>query len=234
MERNKLDSLFGSSGIKISDMCYNCFEKYAEALVERNKLMNLTGITDPQGISEKHFLDSLLIFQHCDISEGSSVIDVGTGAGFPGLPMKIYRSDLDMTLLDSLNKRVVFLKDVCQALKLPVHCIHMRAEDGGRDTGLRESFDTAVARAVAALPVLIEYCLPYVKKGGKFIAMKGPGEDISCGKKAIELLGGKIADIIEYKLPGGDKRIIAVIEKISETPIKYPRNSAQISKNPLL
>lgn len=229
---DEIQGLFSKSQISISEECYEKLDKYAEMLVECNKVMNLTGITDPLGISEKHFLDSLMLFKFCRIQPGAKVIDVGTGAGFPGVPMKIYRPDLEVTLLDSLNKRVKFLQDVSDAT-YPMTCVHARAEEGGRDKKFRECFDFAVARAVAALPVLAEYCLPFVKIGGTFAAMKGPNEDISEGENAIGILGGKIEKVIEYELPCGDKRVIATVKKISATPTKYPRSSGQISKKHL-
>ncbi|MCI7767078.1 MAG: 16S rRNA (guanine(527)-N(7))-methyltransferase RsmG [Oscillospiraceae bacterium] len=229
---NEITALFEKSGMNITEEQYALLDKYADLLVEYNKVMNLTGITDPMGISEKHFLDSLLVFKLADIPENASVIDVGTGAGFPGVPMKLYRPDLDVTLLDSLNKRINFLEAVSRDT-LPMTCVHARAEEGGRKTELRERFDIAAARAVAALPVLAEYCLPYVKVGGSFIAMKGPSEDISLGKNAVKLLGGEISDIIDYSLPSGDKRVMVIIKKISPTPTKYPRNGGQISKKNL-
>lgn len=228
----EFEKMFAEQGIVISQSQYDMLDKYAHILVEYNKVMNLTGITDPMGISEKHFLDSLLIFKYCDIPRNGRIIDVGTGAGFPGVPMKIYRPDLDVTLLDSLMKRVKFLEAVA-AETLPMTCIHARAEDGGRDKSLRESYDVAAARAVAALPVLAEYCLPFVKVGGSFIAMKGPNENISEGNNAVKTLGGEISNVYEYALPCGDKRVIVEIKKISATPTKYPRVGAQISKKHL-
>lgn len=229
---NEFSELFEKGGMTVTEEQYSLLDKYAELLVEYNKVMNLTGITDPHGISEKHFLDSLLVFNLADISENISVIDVGTGAGFPGVPMKLYRPDLNVTLLDSLNKRINFLSAVSDAT-LPMKCIHARAEEGGRKQELRESFDVSIARAVAALPVLAEYCLPYVRVGGMFIAMKGPGEDISQGESAVKTLGGEIADIKKYELPSGDKRVMVIVKKISSTPTKYPRNGGQISKKNL-
>ena len=229
---NEFSKLFEKGGMSVTEGQYLLLDKYAELLVEYNKVMNLTGITDPQGISEKHFLDSLLVFNLADIAENSSIIDVGTGAGFPGVPMKLYRPDLDVTLLDSLNKRINFLSAVSDAT-LPMKCIHARAEEGGRKPELREKFDVSIARAVAALPVLAEYCLPYVRVGGMFIAMKGPGEDISQGESAVKTLGGEIADIKKYELPSGDKRVMVIVKKISSTPTKYPRNGGQISKKNL-
>lgn len=228
----EISALFEKSGMTVNEEQYALLDKYAELLTEYNKVMNLTGITDPMGISEKHFLDSLLVFKYADIPENASVIDVGTGAGFPGVPMKLYRPDLDVTLLDSLNKRINFLETVSRET-LPMNCIHARAEEGGRKKELREKFDIAAARAVAALPVLAEYCLPYVKAGGCFIAMKGPNEDILQGENAVKILGGEISDIVNYELPSGDKRVIVIIKKIAPTPTKYPRNGGQISKKSL-
>ncbi len=225
-------NIFLGEGLEINKSQYEMLDKYANMLVEYNKVMNLTGITDPMGISEKHFLDSLLIFKYCNIPRNAKVIDVGTGAGFPGVPMKIYRPDIQVTLLDSLMKRVKFLEEVSKNT-LDMECIHSRAEDGGHSEMLREKYDAAAARAVAALPVLAEYCMPYVKVGGIFIAMKGPNENIDEGKSAVEVLGGKISDIFEYSLPCGDKRVIIVIKKISDTPTKYPRTGSQISKKHL-
>lgn len=229
---DEFKKLFESCGMSIDEAQYLMLDKYAELLVEYNKVMNLTGITDPSGISEKHFLDSILLFKYIDIKPDSSVIDVGTGAGFPGVPMKLYRNDIQVTLLDSLMKRIKFLENVSRGTS-EMRCIHSRAEDGGRDKNLREKYDFAVARAVAALPVLAEYCLPYVKVGGSFIAMKGPNENIDEGKNAIKLLGGKISKVIDYELPCGDKRVIIEIKKIEPTPTKYPRSSGQISKKKL-
>lgn len=229
---DKITELFDRAGIPIGEECWQMLDKYAALLVEYNNVMNLTGITDAAGISEKHFLDSLMIFKYCDIPHNARVIDIGTGAGFPGIPMKIYRPDLDVTLLDSLNKRVNFLKAVSENT-YPMACIHARAEEYGRDPKYREMFDSAAARAVAPLPVLAEYCLPYVKVGGYFAAMKGPNENIGDGERAVEILGGEISDIIDYELPCGDKRVLAVIKKISATPTKYPRSSGQISKKSL-
>ncbi len=230
---DKTAELFGKYGLELTEKQYADFSLYIELLLDWNKKINLTAITDPEGITVKHLLDSLLVFRYADIDETSSVIDVGTGAGFPGIPMKIYRNSLDCTLLDSLNKRVNFLKEASERLELPINCIHSRAEDGGRNPMLREKFDIAVARAVAALPVLCEYCLPYVKIGGQFISMKGPGEDYKAAYTAYKTLGGEIEKAEEYELPGGEKRKLVIIRKIKETPAKYPRNSAQISKKNL-
>ena len=229
---NEVSGLFNSYGLGLTEKQYADLDKYAELLVEWNEKINLTAITDPEGITIKHFLDSLLLMKYADIKENSSLIDVGTGAGFPGIPLKIYRRDLKVTLLDSLNKRINFLNEVSENLELGMKCIHSRAEEGGRNPALREKFDIAAARAVAAMPVLCEYCLPYVKQGGIFAAMKGPNEDISAAKNAVKLLGGSIENIHNYEL-NGDKRTIIIVRKISHTPPKYPRNSGQISKKSL-
>ena len=229
----KTKELFEQYGIEVTEKQYENLKIYAELLVDWNEKINLTAITDPEGITVKHFLDSLLIFKYAEIGENSSFIDVGTGAGFPGIPMKIYRNDLECTLLDSLNKRVNFLKEVSAKTGLPMNCIHSRAEEGGKNKELREKFDISTARAVAALPVLCEYCMPFVKVGGKFIAMKGPNENYKDAFTAYRTMGGEVSDVKEYEIPGGEKRQIIVINKIKATPAKYPRNSGQISKKPL-
>ena len=233
IEIEKLKNVFSNNGLELSEESYEKFNKFTDYLVEKNKVMNLTGITDCEGISEKHILDSLLPMTMVTFPENASVIDVGTGAGFPGVPMKLYRDDLQITLLDSLAKRVNFLKEAADITGSQFTCIHSRAEEGGRDSRLREKFDFAVARAVAPLPVLAEYCLPFVKVGGYFLAMKGPNEDISAGENAVNLLGGRIEKTIQYELPCGDKRTLAIINKISATSNKYPRNGGQIAKKPL-
>ena len=225
--------IFSQNGFDISDTQYNNFSAYAELLVEWNQKINLTAITDPEGITIKHFLDSILILKYAEILKESSLIDVGTGAGFPAIPLKIYRNDINITLLDSLNKRINFLNEVSQKLNLPMISIHSRAEDGSKKPELREKFDIATARAVAALPVLYEYCIPYVKVGGQFIALKGPNEDYKSANKELKLLGGELTDVKEYSLPGGDSRLLIVAKKISQTPSKYPRNSGQILKKSL-
>lgn len=220
-----------------------CFRKYAEMLKEKNKVMNLTSITDDEGIALKHFIDSLTIASYIDEEQekikGRSVtlIDVGTGAGFPGIPLKINKRDLDLTLLDSLAKRLKFLEEVAAELELDnVKFVHSRAEDAGRDAKYREKFDIATARAVANLPVLCEYCLPFVKKGGCFIAMKGKlDEELKSANKAISMLGGEIETIKEFQLPGTDAdRTVVVIRKIKETPKRFPRQAGKPSKEPIV
>lgn len=235
IEKSKFKDLFSSMEIPISDKQYDKLYKYAEMLIEWNKMVNLTAILSPEDISQKHFLDSVLPFYIFDVKKGAKIIDVGTGAGFPSCPLKIFRDDIKVTLLDSLNKRINFLKTLSDELDLNAECIHGRAEELAHKENYREQFDIATARAVASLPMLCEYCLPFVKKGGYFIALKGGNSDdeIGASKSAIKALGGKIDKIIDYSLPNGDKRVLIAIKKISQTASKYPRNKGQITKKPL-
>jgi len=211
------------------------FDIYSSFLREYNEKVNLTAITDPKEIEEKHFLDSILPLDYIDIPKGSSLIDVGTGAGFPGLPIKIAREDIKLTLLDSLDKRLTFLKELSNKLDLENEFVHTRAEIGGIDLKLREKFDFVTSRAVATLPVLCEYCLPYVKLGGTFFALKGPNmeEELEKSKNAINILGGTLEKVINYNLPSGDKRTLVVIKKIANTPKKYPRQRIKLNEKPL-
>lgn len=211
------------------------FDRYAEMLVSYNEKVNLTALTSPQDIAEKHFIDSILPFLHFPLKEGASVIDVGTGAGFPSCPLKIIRDDILLTLVDSLNKRVNFLSMLSDALSLDAECIHARAEELGRNSDYRERFDVATARAVANLPILCEYCMPFVKVGGYFVALKGSrgAEEAKEAYTAIKTLGGKLQEVYEYSLPSGDSRTLIVVKKISQTPPKYPRNKGVMTKKPL-
>lgn len=211
---------------------YNKFCKYADFLVEYNKNVNLTAITDSWGILKKHFIDSCLILKYIDIPLNSSIIDVGTGAGFPSIPLKIMRPDLKITLLDSLAKRIVFLQLLGELIEIDAEYIHGRAEDIAKTKEYREKYDFSCARAVANLSVLSEYCIPFVKCGGSFISLKGPSEDINTSLKAVEILGGEISEIHSYSLDDEARNIIE-IKKISQTPTKYPRNSGQIKKKSL-
>ncbi len=206
---------------------------YADMLCEWNEKINLTAITDPEGIAVKHFLDSMMIFKYAEIPQGASVIDVGTGAGFPGVVMKIVRPDIKLTLLDSLAKRINFLNELCAALEIEVTTVHSRAEDVPK--GLRESFDIATARAVANMRVLSEYCMPYVKVGGSFVALKGAAaeQELAETKNAIKVLGGELTSIKTFTLGDAGDRGVISIKKISQTPTKYPRVPAKISKQPL-
>ena len=221
---------------KFNEIQITQLETYYNLLVEWNEKMNLTAITDAQGVAVKHFADSVSVLNYVDIPHNSSIIDVGTGAGFPGVVLKIARPDIKLTLLDSLNKRLFFLQNVLGEINLSADLIHSRAEDGGRDKNLRESFDYAVSRAVANMNVLSEFCLPYVHVGGSFLAFKGRGaeSEISAAKSAIKTLGGKIAETYNFALPfDGGERAIVQIRKIAETPNKYPRNAGKIKSSPL-
>lgn len=207
-------------------------EDFSTMLVEKNKVMNLTGITEPREVATLHLLDSLSLLPIAPLS-GKKIIDVGTGAGFPGVPLKIVLPESHVTLLDSLNKRIDFLQESCDALGLSdVDCVHARAEEFGH----REEYDYAVSRAVAALPVLCELCLPLVKIGGEFLAMKSSHteDEINAAKAAIKLLGGEISEVIDYTIPTTDivHRVVR-IKKTTPTPKKYPRRFAQIKKQPL-
>lgn len=225
-------SIFNKYGLQLERSVYDKLYSYSEYLVEYNKNVNLTAITDPFDILTKHFVDSILLCKYVDIPLNASIIDVGTGAGFPSVPLKIYRPDINITLLDSLNKRVVFLENLCNRLDINAEFIHGRAEEYGKLTEYREKFDFSCARAVANMSLLSELCMPFVKVGGQFLSMKGPSEDISAGLNAVALLGGSMQSEISYQVEGEDRRIIC-IKKISQIPSKYPRNSSQIKKKPL-
>ena len=222
--------------IQLNDTQISQLERYFELLTEWNEKINLTAITDVEGVAIKHFADSLTFFNCVDVPENSRIIDVGTGAGFPGIVLKIARPDIELTLLDSLNKRLVFLDTVLSEIGLSAQLIHSRAEDGGQDIKLRENFDIVVSRAVAQLNVLSEYCLPYARLGGSFVALKGPDaeNEILNAKKAVQILGGKLKKPFKFSLPNdGGERTIIVIEKNQPTPDKYPRNSGKIKAKPL-
>lgn len=220
-------------GVSLDDMALDRFELLEQRLVRWNNHINLTAITEPDEIVIKHFVDSLSIFSAVDLPRGASVIDVGCGAGFPGLPLLIARPDLDLTFLDSVGKKLSFIKEVMRYNGLMGDVVHDRAENIGLSVKYRESFDFAVTRAVAPLNMLAEYCLPLVKVGGMYVSMKGADNEVELGKNAIEKLGGKIENIVSLELPTGDKRNLILIRKISQTSIKYPRKSKKISSKPL-
>lgn len=222
---------FGAAGIEIDDEKAKKLAELSEFMVEYNKNVNLTAITDFKEIVEKHFIDSILPFTSLKIAENSSFIDVGTGAGFPSLPLLIWRDDLKGTLCDSLQKRCVYLEKACDKLGIKAEIVHARAEELGRER--REKYDFATSRAVSAMPVLTEFCLPFVRKDGLFIALKSVNEDAKSAENAIKTLGGRLEEVRDYALPSGDKRRIMIVKKISQTPTKYPRSFANISKKPL-
>lgn len=235
LNKERFFTLFEGQDIQITDEQFERFDAYAGLLCEWNEKINLTAITDSEGIEQKHFYDSVVPFYMFDLPQNASVIDVGTGAGFPSCPLKIVRSDVRLTLLDSLNKRINFLKELSQSISLDAVCIHGRAEEEGRKPALREQFDVATARAVASLPELCEYCMPFVKVGGMFVALKGASgeQELENARNAIKTLGGRLERSVSYTLPCGDKRTLILIRKISQTPTKYPRNRGQMTKKPL-
>ncbi len=224
-------------GIELDEISYGKFIKYSEMLIDWNSRINLTAITDMDGIVKKHFIDSLKIFEFSKLKNARKVIDVGTGAGFPGIPMKIVNDQFEMTLLDSLNKRIEYLKEVCKELELRnVNFVHARAEDGAKMPEHREKYDIAVSRAVANMAVLSELCLPFVRQGGYFIALKGPGveTELNESKKAITEMGGKLLEVINVTIKDTDlNHNIVVVEKIGKTPLKYPRQAGLVSKKPI-
>lgn len=232
--KKKLKEQAQSLKIELKEEQLEAFYSYMEQLQDWNQKINLTAITKPDEILQKHFIDSLTILPY--LKANTSVIDVGTGAGFPGIPIKIAEETISITLLDALGKRVNFLNEVIKKIGLfNINPLHLRAEEGAKDLKLREQFDVAVSRAVAPLPTLVEYLLPFVKIGGRCICMKGSNvEEIAHSKKAIEILGGKIEKIEEFALPNSDiKRTIIIIGKVLKTPNKYPRKPGTPSKEPI-
>lgn len=225
-------------GITLNETQKEQFLQYYELLIEWNEVMNLTAITEFEEVITKHFVDSLSIVKGLDMEKINTCIDVGTGAGFPGIPIKIVFPHIQVTLLDSLNKRLKFLNEVISKLGLKeIQTVHGRAEDGARKAEYREQFDLSVTRAVAKVSVISEYCLPYVKEGGYFTAYKSGkvGEELTEGKSAIFLLGGKLEKTEEFLLPGTDmERSLVIIKKMKKTPKKYPRKAGTPVKEPLV
>ena len=227
----KIIETFKSANIEISERQAEQFRILYELMVEYNKNVNLTSITEFEDVLMKHFVDSVLPFTMIEFDKGASFIDVGTGAGFPSLPLLIIFPGLKGTLCDSLGKRCTYLELALGKIGANAEVIHARGEELGRKR--REKYDLAAARAVAALPVLTELCLPFVKAGGGFAALKSVNEDVFAAENAIKQLGGKLEKSIDYKLPNGDDRRLVIIKKISQTPTKYPRSYANITKKPL-
>ena len=211
--------------------------QYGQMLLEQNQVMNLTAITEPDQVVDLHFLDCAALLTIGEDFTNKTLIDVGTGAGFPGLPLKILEPSLTVTLLDSLGKRMTWLGTVCEALSLDkIACLHARGEEQAHEAGFRDSFDYAVSRAVASLEVLSELCLPYVKVGGKFLAMKSvdSGDEVDRAARAIAKLGGRLLPRVDYTIPHADvTHRVVVVEKVSPTPQGYPRRWARIQKSPL-
>ncbi len=222
-------------GIELDETALNRLDKYADMLVETNKTLNLTAITEPEEIVYKHFIDSLSLLTVVDLKEGAKVIDVGTGAGFPGVVLLIARPDIKITLMDGTNKRLTFIQSVLDEIGLEAEILHSRAELAGKDKAYREKFDLVTARAVANMNTLSEYCMPFVKVGGIFAPMKAAkaDEELDSATGAIKLLGGKLDRVCHLDIDNCGERCIIVTKKISQTPPKYPRASAQILKKPL-
>lgn len=233
-----LDESCKKININLTEKQINQFIEYKNMLIEWNEKFNLTAITDEKEIILKHFIDCLAISVGADLSGSKKIIDVGTGAGFPGVPVKIAFPETKITLLDSLNKRITFLEELAKIIGLEnIECIHARAEDGGTDKALREKFDLCISRAVANLSVLCEYCLPFVKVGGSFISMKGPdiSEELNSAKKAISILGGEIAEVKTVNIPETDiMHSLVIIKKVIPTPTKYPRKAGKAKKEPIM
>lgn len=222
--------------VSIQDDTLEKYIKYYEMLIEKNKVMNLTSITEFEDVVVKHFLDSLLIIKNIDLKNINNVIDIGTGAGFPGLPLKILFPDLNVVLMDSLNKRIKFLQEVIDELQLEnINVLHSRAEDLARKEEHREKYDLVVSRAVANLSTLSEYCLPFTKVGGKFISYKSNNidDEVDKSKKAVKILGGNIKEIKYTKLDDETERAFVIIDKIKNTPKKYPRKAGTPTSEPL-
>lgn len=238
MFKEELAKAAAEYGINLSATQMEQYNRYFELLVEWNEKINLTAITEPKEVAIKHMIDSITAYDENLFKDGTTVIDVGTGAGFPGLPLKIFCPEIKLTLMDSLNKRIKFLQTVVEELGLKdVECVHARAEEGARNKKYRESFDIAVSRAVARLPILCEYCLPFVKKGGHFIALKGMQyhDEADEAVKAIKVMGGSHTDIRPVKLPElDDKRAVITITKTMPTPKAYPRKAGTPTKNPIV
>lgn len=226
----------GEMGIDITQEQMEKLDRYAEVLMEWNEKMNLTAIKKPEEIVTKHFVDSLTLLRALDLAEGARLIDVGTGAGFPSVPLKVLRPDLRLTLLDSLNKRITFLSALSGELGQENLCVHARAEEAGQNPAYRQQYEVATARAVAHLRDLMEYCLPLVKVNGVFAAMKSGEIDVELAEaqKAVKLLGGSVEKIHRFTLPDGSARSIVLVRKISQTSPKYPRPHAKIAKMPLI
>lgn len=233
-----LNEASNNEGLKFDQNKYDQFMLYKDLIKEWNEKINLTAIKEDEAIVKKHFIDSMKVFKFDQLKNAKNVIDIGTGGGFPGIPMKIIKPEVNIVLLDSLNKRIIFLEEVIKRLDLKnIKAIHGRAEDFAKEKQYREKFDVAVSRAVANLTVLSEYCIPYVKVGGYFVAMKGPAveEEIKASKNAIRMLGGQIEHIEKVQIEGSDlNHNLVIIKKISQTHKKYPRKAGMVTKEPLV
>ncbi|MCY6485363.1 16S rRNA (guanine(527)-N(7))-methyltransferase RsmG [Clostridium aestuarii] len=232
-----LENAVESCGLSFSDKKYEQFIKYKDLLKEWNEKVNLTAIKEDEEIIKKHFIDSLKVFKFEKLKEAKKIIDIGTGGGFPGIPMKIIKPEIEMVLLDSLRKRINVLEDIANKIEITdISTIHGRAEEFAKQAKYREKFDAVVSRAVANLTVLSEFCIPYVKVGGYFVALKGPSveEEIKEAKNAISILGAKLENILEIEIEDSDlKHNLVIIKKIKNTPKQYPRKAGSATKKPL-
>lgn len=235
MNKDLLKTSAGAFGVLLDETALQRFSVYADFLREYNEKVNLTAITDPDEIVVKHFTDSLALLKYAQLPQGATVCDVGTGAGFPGMAILIARTDLNVTLMDSVNKKLEFLRQLSDMLELKPEIVHIRAEDAGHDLRFREQFDCVTARAVSQLNKLSEYCVPLVRQNGVFVPLKAPlsEEEAAAGKSAAGKLGCRLRERFTYEIPGGDGREVLIFEKKSRTPTLYPRKSAVIAKNPL-
>ena len=236
-DTQKMENGLESLGIHLTDKQLNQFLIFYEKLIEKNKVVNLTAITEFSEVVEKHFLDSLSLIKVVNLQNPLKILDLGTGAGFPGIPLKIAFPELEIVLMDSLNKRVLFLQEVISDLNLhKISALHGRAEEIARKIEYREQFDICVSRAVANLSSLSEYCIPFVRQGGRFISYKSGEieEEVLQAKKAVHLLGGKILEVEKFQLPGTDIwRSFVCVEKLRKTPKTYPRKAGTPTKDPL-
>lgn len=222
-------------GLPLTEDMLRQFEEYAARLCAYNEKVNLTAITDPDGIAVKHFVDSIAPLHFYPVPQGARLADVGSGAGFPSVPMAVVRPDLSITQIDSLNKRLVFLSELCAALGIRAQQVHLRGEEAGRKAEHREVYEVVTARAVARLNILCEWCLPLVKPGGVLLALKGPEgtQELKQAHNAVKELGGRALEPVCYTLPDKSARTLVIIKKISQTSTKYPRQTGKITKKPL-
>jgi 16S rRNA (guanine527-N7)-methyltransferase len=222
--------IFKNHGLVLTPELYDKFGVYCDFLIEYNKIHNLTSITSPEDVFIKHFLDSILILKFAKIPENPMLIDIGSGAGFPGVPLKLYRPDIKLTLLESRAKKVRFLQELCEKLEIQAEVFHNRAETLQKSPEYRGKFDAVTARAVGSMNVLAQYCVPFLKLNGRFLALKGPNEDVHTADKILSSIGAEISEEIEYLLNGTDKRRLIVVKKISQSPLKYSNKYSRNKK----
>lgn len=234
IDRDLLEKYAEEIPVHLDNNMLSQFQVYAGELIGTNRQYNLTAITDPDDVIVKHFIDSLMVLKYFDLDYGTKIIDIGSGAGFPTFPLMIAKNNkLKVTFVDSVFKKLSFIDNALDACGMEAELVCARAEELGNNTEYRERYDVATARAVAPLNVLCEYCLPFVKVDGYFIALKGSEDETALAENAIKTLGGEIESTVSYKLPNGDNRAIIIIKKISQTPTEYPRKTKKITSKPL-